>query len=164
MKYVLLTGLYLIWGLVWGCTQPQEPAPSASAETLQAKQESTPTLYPLHIQSHTVQVELACSPASQSQGLMFRKTLTKDHGMLFIFPRAQRLSFWMKNTLIPLDVAYIDEQGTLLEILAMEPETLTPHPSKAPAKYALEMNQGWFQEHGISPGIHIDLPACPATE
>lgn len=95
---------------------------------------------------------------------MFRKSLEKNHGMLFIFSSPRTLSFWMKNTLIPLDIAYIDSTGKIVDIQSMQPETLTPHPSASEAQYALEMNQGWFREQKIGIGTPIKLPECPSTK
>ena len=173
MKYLLLTGLYLIWGLVWGCSQSPKSTTSgtSSAPLSQAQshptdplQNSTATLYPLQVKTHDIQVELACTFAEQSQGLMFRKQLEKNHGMLFIFSRPQILSFWMKNTLIPLDIAYINSAGRIIDIQSMEPETLVSHPSKSEAQYALEMNQGWFAEQNVGVGPSIVVPECPAAE
>jgi len=86
---------------------------------------------------------------------MYRAKLGANEGMLFVFKRAQPLSFWMKNTLIPLDLAYFDENGILLNVLQMDPEPGVPdhklkaYPSSAPALYALEMNKGWFKKRGI---------------
>jgi uncharacterized protein len=93
---------------------------------------------------------------------MFRKKLAENHGMLFIFSRSQTLSFWMKNTLIPLDIAYIDDTGKIIDIQAMDPETTVAHPSKSQAQYALEMNQGWFKDHNVGVGTSIDIPECPS--
>lgn len=165
---MLLTGLYLIWGLVWGCSQP----PKASISPVNQKQNTITDasattqapLYPLQVKEHDIQVELACTFAEQSQGLMFREKLAKNHGMLFVFSRPRILSFWMKNTLIPLDIAYINDAGTLIDIQTMAPETTIAHPSKSEAQYALEMNKGWFSEHNVGIGTSIDIPECPSAE
>lgn len=95
---------------------------------------------------------------------MFRKQLKKNHGMLFLFSRPQILSFWMKNTLIPLDIAYIDSTGRIIDIQTMEPETLISHPSKSEAQYALEMNKGWFTQQNVGIGTSIKIPECPTAE
>lgn len=161
LKYVLLTGLYLIWGLVWGCSlDPKAPAAKTASTVQNASQI---TLYPLKLSDQEIDVELACSVEEQSKGLMFRSELPQNQGMLFVFPQERTLSFWMKNTLIPLDIAYIDAQGKIIDIQQMQPQTTTAHPSKAPAKYALEMNQHWFKENKIEPGTVLTLPACPES-
>jgi len=103
-----------------------------------------------------VQVEIADTDAERRTGLMGRSALAEDAGMLFVFDREQPLSFWMKNTLIPLSVAYIDEGGTIVDIQDMQPLDETSHPSAAPAKYALEANQGFFEAHGINVGDRLE--------
>lgn len=109
----------------------------------------------LLVGSRRIKVEVAADPASQSRGLMYRKHLPKDHGMLFVFPSAEQRCFWMKNTLIPLTIAYIDSGGIIQSLADMQPQSLEPHCSIAPAQYALEMEQGWFARHGLGPGTRI---------
>jgi len=104
-----------------------------------------------------VKAEIARTPAQQEQGLMYRKNLKDGEGMLFIFDRDQVLSFWMKNTLIPLSIAYIDNEGRILEIHDMEPKNLNPVKSGRSARYALEVPQGWFSRVGIVPGDRVDV-------
>lgn len=89
-------------------------------------------------------------------GLMHVRELPADHGMLFVYPDVRERSFWMKNTLIPLSIAYIDERGRIASILDMEPHDETPRPSGAPVRFGLEMAQGWFRAHGIEPGAQVD--------
>jgi len=101
-------------------------------------------------------VELAQTDREKRKGLMGRTELGENRGMLFIFDREQPLSFWMKNTLIPLSVAYIDGGGTIVDIQDMQPLDETSHPSAAPAKYALEANQGFFEAHGINVGDRLE--------
>jgi uncharacterized membrane protein (UPF0127 family) len=102
---------------------------------------------PVHLQ-----VELALSPEEQAQGLMYRKSLDEGQGMLFVFDRDKLASFWMKNTLIPLSIAYINSDGTILEIHDMRPEDLSLIRSSRSVRYALEVPQGWFSRAGIGPG------------
>lgn len=109
----------------------------------------------------TVRVELARTAEEREQGLMHRELLEDGRGMLFVFPDAQIRSFWMRNTLIPLDIAYIDENLTIVDIQAMEPQTDDPHPSARPAMFALEVPQGWFQEKGIGVGAQAQLVFGP---
>jgi uncharacterized membrane protein (UPF0127 family) len=96
--------------------------------------------------------EVAETPRQRERGLMGRTALGENQGMLFVFEQEQPLSFWMRNTLIPLSIAYIDGRGTIVDIQDMEPLDETSHPSAAPARYALEVNQGFFEEHGIRVG------------
>ncbi|MDQ4107109.1 MAG: DUF192 domain-containing protein [Actinomycetota bacterium] len=105
-----------------------------------------------------VKVEIADEPAEQVQGLMNRTALGENRGMLFVFESETTLSFWMKNTLIPLSIAYMDSEGRIVDIQRMEPLDETSHPSAEPAQYALEVNQGFFEEHGIEVGDTAELP------
>jgi uncharacterized membrane protein (UPF0127 family) len=88
---------------------------------------------------------------------MFRDALDKDHGMLFIYPQEKNLSFWMKNTRIPLSIAFINSKGIITQIDSMTPYSLMSHTSKEKVKYALEMEQGWFRKNGIKIGSKISL-------
>jgi uncharacterized protein len=105
-----------------------------------------------------VPVEIAATDTERERGLMGRTALAEDAGMLFVFDREQQLSFWMKDTLIPLSIAYINESGRIVDIQDMQPLDETPHPSTEPAKYALEVNQDFFNEHGIEVGNKVSLP------
>jgi uncharacterized membrane protein (UPF0127 family) len=94
----------------------------------------------------------------RQRGLMFTESLPADEGMLFVFEREQILSFWMKNTPLPLSVAFIDRKGRIVEIRRMEPlDEDTLHTSRRPAMYALEMNAGWFQEHQVKVGDSVEF-------
>jgi uncharacterized protein len=114
----------------------------------------------IQIGNETLDVELAETPQQLAKGLRFRETLAEDAGMLFIFPKPQRLSFWMKDASIPLSIAYIQPDGKIVQIRAMQPYDETPVPSLSDTvTYALLANQGWFERHGISAGTVIeDLP------
>ncbi|HET7479874.1 MAG TPA: DUF192 domain-containing protein [Rubrobacteraceae bacterium] len=107
-----------------------------------------------------IRVEIADTPAEQEKGLMFRKSLGKDRGMLFVFPDEQVRSFWMKNTLIPLSIAYIDSDGRIIDLQEMKAlDDQPPHyVSAGPARYALEANKGYFEEHGVKVGARAELP------
>lgn len=101
-------------------------------------------------------VEIADTPAIQRRGLMFRDSLAKNNGMLFIYEYPKILTFWMKNTGIPLSIGFFDQDGVLLEIDDMKPYTLYPQTvSSKPAKYALEVNIGWFKQNDIAPGARL---------
>ena len=105
-----------------------------------------------------VQVEIADTDAERQTGLSGRPTLAEDAGMLFVFDQEQPLSFWMKDTLIPLSIAYISADGRIVDIQDMQPLDETPHPSAEPAQYALEVNQGFFKERGVAVGDTVELP------
>jgi uncharacterized protein len=105
-----------------------------------------------------VQVEIADDAAEQQRGLMERTELGENSGMLFVYQEEQQLSFWMRNTLIPLSIAYIDADGQIVDIQDMQPLDETSHPSAEPAQYALEVNQGFFEEHGVQVGDTVEVP------
>jgi hypothetical protein len=105
-----------------------------------------------------VQVEIAQPDAERQTGLSGRPTLAEDAGMLFVFDQEQSLSFWMKDTLIPLSIAYISAEGRIVDIQDMQPLDETPHPSVEPAQYALEVDQGFFAERGVAVGDTVELP------
>ncbi len=104
---------------------------------------------------HLIRAEVASTFDSRAQGLMFRKTLGANSGMLFVFPDVSTHCMWMKNTYVPLSVAFMDEQGTIVSIHDMQPQNETSHCARKPARFALEMNQGWFAQKGIKPGAKI---------
>ncbi len=89
---------------------------------------------------------------------MERTELGENSGMLFVYQEEQQRSFWMRDTLIPLSIAYIDADGRIVDIQDMQPLDETSHPSAEPAQYALEVNQGFFEEHGVQVGDRVELP------
>ena len=103
-----------------------------------------------------IRAEMARTPAQQQQGLMYRKELKDGEAMLFVFDKDDILSFWMKNTLIPLSIAYITSDGKILEIYDMEPGNLNPVRSSRSVRYALEVPEGWFGRAGIGIGDKMD--------
>jgi uncharacterized membrane protein (UPF0127 family) len=105
-----------------------------------------------------VEAEIAEDEAKRRKGLMERTELAEDAGMLFVYDREQPLSFWMRNTVIPLSIAYIDAEGRIADIQDMQPLDETPHPSAEPARYALEVNQGFFEERGVEVGDEVEVP------
>jgi len=109
----------------------------------------------LSIGMHLIKAEVATSDKQRAQGLMFREKMAPGEGMVFRFPESRHICMWMKNTVIPLSVAFIDEKGRIINIEDMQPKTLSPHCAKNPARYALEMNQGWFRQKNIRPGIQV---------
>jgi hypothetical protein len=101
-------------------------------------------------------VETAQSDDERQRGLMFRENLPEDQGMLFVFPVAQVQSFWMRNTFIPLDIAFISSEGVIVDIQRMKPvDESILYTSSGPALYALEVNAGWFEKHGIQAGAAV---------
>jgi len=107
---------------------------------------------PLYIHEKEIQVEVAKTPEERSHGLMGRKHLGKDEGMLFIFEAEDYHGFWMKDTLLPLSIAFIGKDGRIVWMTDMKPLTLDSHVPPGPILYALEMNKGWFSSHGVKVG------------
>jgi len=110
----------------------------------------------LTIEGKTIRVEVVFDDLSRRQGLMYRKALPWNEGMLFLFPKRSIQNFWMKNTELPLSIAFIDDDGTIRQIRDMKPKDLTSIESKDELRYALEMNQGWFAKEGVGVGDRID--------
>ena len=104
---------------------------------------------------HRIRAEVAADYPSRMTGLMHRASMPQGSGMLFIFDETSVHCMWMKNTLIPLSVAFIDESGRILNIENMTPHSEQSHCAARPARYALEMNRGWFEARGIKPGIRL---------
>lgn len=119
----------------------------------------------LAISGYTLAAEVAHTPMSRAKGLMYRDSLGENSGMLFVFPKADRYSMWMLNTNIPLSVAFVDKNGIILNIADMTPHTKIEHGSVGLAKYALEVNRGWFSVRGIKAGERITgLARAPAAK
>lgn len=113
----------------------------------------------IRVGDFTISAEIAASPSERERGLMYRTSLGDSEGMLFVFPEATMQAFWMKNTLIPLDVAYFDDQGYLIEVLTMQPDGgVRTYPSSEPTLYALEMKAGWFAKRAIRKYTKLTLP------
>lgn len=110
----------------------------------------------LSVNGHKLVAEVASTEPARSQGLMHRRILPENRGMLFVFADVSRHAMWMMNTHIPLSVAFLDERGVIVNIADMKPHTQDTHPAAQPAKYALEMNRGWFEKRGIRPGARIE--------
>jgi len=146
--------IFLCAVLAWlavssGCRQESSPQPPVTKE-------SRPGRLQLAIGGARLWVEVAGDEAARSQGLMYRRQMPQDEGMLFVFEYPQPLSFWMKNTYLPLDIAFVSKDGTILNILRMEPLNEVPrYLSRSPALYAIEANAGWFQKNGIKAGDRV---------
>jgi uncharacterized membrane protein (UPF0127 family) len=110
---------------------------------------------------HVITAEIAASDPARTRGLMFRESLPTNHGMLFIFENKAIHCMWMRNTLIPLSVAFLADDGTIVNIENMQPHDERTHCAKQPVRFALEMTQGWFAQKGLGPGAKISrLPAA----
>jgi uncharacterized membrane protein (UPF0127 family) len=132
--------------LVWSCASLAQDGPqNLPAVTLKAG-------------IYNIQAQLAQTPDQRTIGLMFRSSMATNEGMLFRFEEAGMQCFWMKNTLLPLSAAFISDNGTIVNIEDMKPQTLDSHCSKQPVRFVLEMNQGWFAKRGIKPGTKLSGP------
>ncbi len=130
-----------------------------NGQTSNAANRKSPAATPvLTIDGVRLNIEIVQDAESRQQGLMNREQLAEDQGMLFVFESTRMLSFWMRNTYIPLDIAFIDEGGKIVDIQRMEPlDDTTSYHSAAPALYALEVNAGWFKERGIKVGSQVEF-------
>jgi len=116
--------------------------------------------FPMKLGDRTVRLQVAVTPLEMQKGLMDRTTLGVDDGMIFVYPRPQELSFWMRNTLIPLDIGYFDPKGVLQEVWQMYPRDERETKSRGhELQFAVEMNQNWYRDHGVKPGAQLDLAA-----
>jgi hypothetical protein len=104
---------------------------------------------------HVIQAELAVSPLQQQIGMMFRRSMGTNEGMLFVNEEVDLRCFWMRNTLIPLSIAFIADDGSIVNVADMQPRSETSHCSAQPVRYALEMRQGWFAKRGIKAGTKL---------
>ncbi|MCK6413098.1 MAG: DUF192 domain-containing protein [Azonexus sp.] len=104
---------------------------------------------------YRIDAEVAADQQNRMVGLMQRKSMPQHHGMLFVFPQANTHCMWMRNTLLPLSVAFLDESGIVINVEDMQPQTEDSHCARRPARFALEMNLGWFRERGIKSGSKI---------
>lgn len=130
---------------------------SSRNDTTQADKRDS-RLQRLTIAGEPLFVETAQTDAERERGLMFREHLPADQGMLFVFPISQIQSFWMRNTFIPLDIAFINSEGVIVDVQHMKPvDESILYTSRAPALYALEVNAGWFAQHNIQIGDRVNF-------
>lgn len=104
---------------------------------------------------YLIDTQIAITPQQQAVGLMYRKEMPMQEGMLFVFQQASVQCFWMKNTVLPLTAAFVADDGTIVNLADMKPQTTDSHCSKKPVRYVLEMNQGWFAKKGIKDGAKL---------
>lgn len=147
-------------GLLLGLTACGSDRPAATAEPLKTVSD----FFPIKVGERVVRMQLAIQPVEQQRGLMFRRDLGRDDGMIFIYDRPQQMGFWMRNTPTALDIGFFDPAGRLQEIYPMHPfDERTVSSRGSNLIYALEMNQNWFRENGVKPGAQLDLKALTAA-
>jgi len=125
------------------------------AGLVQAQQPQTLPAVELRAGMHRIEAMAALTPAQRSLGLMFRREMAEHQGMLFVFEQAQVQCFWMQNTYLPLTIAFLADDGTIVNLADMQPHSLDSHCSARPVRHALEMNRGWFARRGIGPGFRL---------
>ena len=125
--------------------------------TLAAAQDGPQKLAQIRLNAgiHVINAELASTPQQREIGLMFRTSMPANDGMLFVFEETRQQCFWMRNTLIPLSIAFLGDDGSIVNIDNMKPQTLAGHCSAKPVRFALEMNEGWFAKRGLKPGSRL---------
>lgn len=142
---------------VTGCGRGDAPQAQATLKTME-------DYFAIKVGDQTVQMELAVGMSEMQHGLMGRRDLKPDQGMIFVYDKPQQQSFWMRDTPTPLDVGFFDANGVLAEIYPMYPFDETPVKSRSDAlKFTLEMNQGWFAAHKVKPGAKLDMKALAAA-
>jgi uncharacterized membrane protein (UPF0127 family) len=109
-----------------------------------------------------IEAQVASTPAQREIGLMFRQDMATHEGMLFVFEQPQQQCFWMKNTLLPLTAAFVDDDGTIVNLADMKPQSTQSHCSEKPVRFVLEMNQGWFTKRNIKKGFKLKGPLFKA--
>ena len=134
--------LFWLCSLAWAEGQPQLQLPRIQ----------------LQAGMHQMQVQVAATPDQRAIGLMHRAEMPQAEGMLFVFEQATLQCFWMKNTLLPLTAAFIADDGTIVNLADMKPQTTDAHCSDQPVRWVLEMNQGWFAKRGIKAGFKLQGP------
>jgi len=148
----------LVLGLAFAaCDKPgaSSGAGAASDPTESGRPQVLPRVK-LWLGAHEVSAEIARSPVEHQVGMMWRTNVAEMEGMIFVFEDTARRSFWMRNTLVPLDIAYLASDGTLLDVHAAQPRDELPVPSDTErVQFVLEMKQGWFQSHNVKPGMQI---------
>jgi uncharacterized membrane protein (UPF0127 family) len=129
-------------------------AAAMSTATAQGVPQDLPTIT-LQVGINNIRAMVAITPDQRQAGLMFRREMAQHEGMLFVFDEPSPQCFWMKNTLLPLSIAFLADDGSVVNIDEMKPQTLDSHCSTRPVRFVLEMNQGWFTKRGIKPGSKI---------
>jgi len=148
---VLLLSIAFGWILVLGATGAEAPKPASE-------------FFAISVGDRTLRLQLAVSPNEMMRGLMERRDLKSDEGMLFVYSKPQVMSFWMRNTPLPLDIGFFDASGQLREHYPLYPFDETRVQSRSESlQFALEVNQGWFRENRISRGAMLDLKAVRAA-
>jgi uncharacterized membrane protein (UPF0127 family) len=150
----LLVCLALLLASGCGRGQPDHPVALKTVEDY----------FTFHLGGHAIRLQIAVTKPEMERGLMERRRLGRDDGMLFVFPVPQQMNFWMHNTPTPLDVGFFDHAGRLEEVYQMQPfDESTTASRSSDLQFALEMNQGWFSDNGVKPGVQLDFTELDAA-
>jgi len=155
IKAILCLVMVMPMSLLAGCQEKAAPAPPPVAPAQSPQHLATAAI---HVGQVPLAVEVAGTEATRQKGMMFRTRLGPDEAMLFVFGRDSNLAFWMKNTPVDLDLAYIRSDGTITQTERMKANVLEPVYSREPVRFALEVPAGWLQEHGVTVGTKVALP------
>jgi uncharacterized membrane protein (UPF0127 family) len=147
---------YFAFGLLVLLTACGKDAPPPEPKSIEER-------FEFKLGARAVRLQVALLPEETQKGLMFRRELAADEGMLFVFDRPQQLSFWMRNTPLSLDIGYFDADGVLREIYPLYPHDERPVASRGRMQFAVEMNQGWYRTAGVKPGDRLDLAVLAAA-
>lgn len=141
------------------CAREQAAAPGAAAAA-----KTIGDFFPIKVGERTVRMQLAVRPYEMQRGLMERRDLGKDDGMIFVYEKPQQMTFWMRNTPTPLDIGFFGPDGVLAEIYPLHPfDEKTVASRGTQLQFALETNQGWYAANGVKPGQKLDLKAVAAA-
>ncbi|MGB0259152.1 MAG: DUF192 domain-containing protein [Coraliomargarita sp.] len=152
MKFLRLYPLFVLIAMFSGCNETENP--------IQAERQPPSTYFPIELGDKKLHLQLALHEAERSKGLMYRDSLAPDHGMLFVFDDIAQRGFWMRNTRIPLDLAYFDASGTLLELHKLYPyDEVSVKSRSQEIVIVIEMNRGWFERNQLSLGAKLDMSA-----
>jgi uncharacterized membrane protein (UPF0127 family) len=160
-----LSGVRLVLALALAGLFALAPAGCGGARPPGAEERKPASEYfPVKVGGQAVRVQLAVQQLEMARGLMGRRDLAEDQGMVFVYQKPARMGFYMRNTPVPLDIGYFTADGVLREIYPMYPNDETTVSSRgADMQFALEVNQGWFERHGVRPGARLDLDALKAA-
>ena len=152
MVALALTGLVLLPSLSSPANAEEPASPQLTLQRVK-----------LSAGMHQIDAQVAALPDERQIGLMFRKEMPQHEGMIFVFEQAAQQCFWMKNTLLPLTAAFVADDGTIVNLADMKPQTMQSHCSDKPVRYVLEMNRGWFTKKGLKAGSKLQGPLFRAS-
>ena len=153
-RVLIVCAAFAAVGALSGCGREEKPA----------EVKTVADYFPIRVGARETRLQLAVQQTEQNRGLMDRRSLGSDEGMIFVYAQPKQMSFWMHNTLIPLDIGFFDAKGVLREVRQMFPHDERSVPShSAEIQFAVEMNQNWFRDRGVKPGDKLDLAALKAA-